>query len=274
MYKNRSENRTEGRQQYMVQRVPIKVKRTPIQLTATQKPQIKLWELMEITRDEDIVAISQHYDMLRIEASNQSGFTSLPLDYPEEGKNWIHFESVYEICRIQGWEPKFYLEAVFDHYSKSDGKFKYPLVNMLYSVRALRAFVEYKGDVHAKYKKDVGGEKKKKGRKTATLQEQITNGIEKSTDKIASAFEYKKDELTKENKALYIFNNWYNLSPFYLYSVLWFHEVLEGLTTKQAEPYKREFKRINKSLSMRTTIDETTRQMEEAKGIPRNIVFK
>ena len=235
---------------------------------------MKLWELMEITRTEDIIAIASHYDMLRIEATNQSGFTSLPMEHPEDSKNWHHFESVYEICRVQGWDPKFYLEAQFDHYSKHGNKFKYPLANMLYSMKALRTFIDYKGDVHSKYKKDVGGEKKKRGRETRSLQEQITLGIEKSVTKLASAFEYKKDEFTRENKALYIFNNWSNLSPFYLYSIPWFHEVLEGILTKQATPYKKEFQRINKSMSMRTTIDEATRKLEEDYGIPRNLIFK
>jgi len=144
----------------------------------------------------------------------------------------------------------------------------------MYSVNAMRFFIHYQGDVHQKYKKDVGGEKRKRGKETVELRDQIIRGVTDSINQITKHFEYKKNELTEEAKALYVFNNWHNLSPFYLYSIRWFHEVLEGITAKQADRYKKEFQRINSSISMRTVIDETVRKLEEENGIPRNIIFR
>ena len=258
----------------MVHRKPIKVKRTPIRLNENQKKQLKLWELMEITRTDDIIEIARHYDILRMGITNKSGFTSLPTFDPEESKNWHHFEAVYEICRVQGWDPKLYIESQFEFYHRFGKKFKFPMINMLYSVKAMKFFIQYQGEVHLKYKKDVGGEKRKRGKETVEIQEQIIRGITWSVKQIKGHYMYGNEVLTGEVKALYIFNNWQNLSPFYLYSVRWFHEVLEGITAKQADKYKKEFKRINSSISMRTVIDETVRKLEEENGIPRNLIFQ
>jgi hypothetical protein len=74
-------------------------------------------------------------------------------------------------------------------------------------------------------------------------------------------------------KALAIFNHWEQLSPFYLWSVSWFHDVLNDMQGKKIEECKREFDRIRKSPSMQRTIAETVQQVEEAFNLPHNIQF-
>jgi hypothetical protein len=256
----------------MIKRVPIKVKRTPIILPQHIKAQVKIWELQEETKEDDIHDMSRHYDMLVMKATNKAGHTSLPLKNYTEHKNWIHFESIYEICRMKGWDRNLYIEGQFER-ARNWTRMKYPLPNMMYSVNAIRFHINYFGDIVKKYEKDVGGDKKKRGKETKTLTTQISQGIIKSIELLSEFLDRGKVDDKAQYKALAIFNNWGQLSPFYLYSIPWFHDVLNDLDVKMVEGVKQEFDRIDKSPSMKRTIAETVQQVEKAFNIPHNIQF-
>ncbi len=257
----------------MIKRVPIKVNRKPIKLNSNQKIQMKIWEAMEITREDDIYELSQHYNMLMMEVTNKAGYNSLSLSGYTEHKNWIHFESVYEICRMKGWDAKLYLEAQFER-SRTWTKFKYPFPNTLYSTKAMKYFMAYLGDIKIKYKQDVAGRKKERGKETKELRSRVIEEIVKSVERVLDFIEANRRMEGEQAKAMAIFNHWEQMSPFYLWSIPWFHDVMKDIDVKKIEDYKREFDRIGSSKSIQRTIEETVQRVEETFRLPGNMQFK
>jgi hypothetical protein len=256
----------------MIRRIPIKVHRKPIILPPHIKMQVKLWEMMEITREDDIYDISRHYDSLVMKATNKAGHTSLSLKNPTEHRNWIHFERVYEICRMKGWDANLYIEGQFER-AKGWTRMKFPLPNMLYSDNALRSHINYLGDIVKKYKKDTNAEKRKRGSETKTLSTQVIRGVVRSVEMISDHLDRGKVEDKAQYKALTIFNNWEQMSPFYLWSVGWFHDIMSDMTGKKIEECKTEFTRISGSPSLQRMIEESVRETEKQLNVPHNIKF-
>lgn len=256
----------------MIKRVPIKVNRKPIKLSKYLKAQLKMWELTEITKTEDILEMSSHFDMLVMELTKKAGYNSLSLSNPTEHKNWSHFECIYEICRMKGWDTKLYIEGQFER-ARMFKSMKYPLPHMMYSVNALRFHVNYLADIRDKYAKDTNKEERKKGRETKTLSTKIIDDVISSVESLSEWIEKSKSPDLGQAKALEVFNNWQYLSPFYLWSIPWFHDVLKDLDGKKVQNCREEFNRIDKSPSMRRVIGETVEKVEKSFNIPPNIQF-
>ena len=254
----------------MIKRIPIKVKRTPIKLPPHIKMQLKLWEIQEITREDDIYELSQHYNMLVMEVSKKAGYNSLSLKNYTEHKNWIHFESVYEICRMKGWDAKLYLEGQFER-ARGWTKMKYPLPNMLYGDKALWFHMNYISTIIQKYEQDTQGAKKEKGKETKTLRTQIVDGVISSVEYLADHLQKSPIEDKGQLKAITIFNHWHYLSPFYLWSIPWFHDITNDISGKNMDDCKAEFNRIRKSPSMQRTIADTVLEIEKHFNIPGNV---
>jgi hypothetical protein len=256
----------------MVRRRPIKVNRKPIKLPQHLKMQIKLWEVMEETREDDIYELSKHYDMLVMEVTHRAGHNSLSLKNPTEHKNWVHFERVYEICRMKGWDPKLYIEAQFERAKTWNwSQMKYPQPNALYSEKALRFFTNYLSSIKQKYEHDTRKEEKERGRETKLLRTKIVDDIVASVETLSKYIERTKHEDKAQYKALRIFQSWAELSPYYLWSVPWFHEVLNELDGALVEKYRAEFDTIRKSPMIQRIIRETVPQVEQFYNVPGNI---
>jgi len=258
----------------MVKRVPIKITRKPIIIPDHLKGQLKLWELTEETKEEDIIELAEHYNMLMMDATKKAGYTALPYKNPTEHKNWIHFESIYEICRIKGWDGKLYIEGQFER-AKHWTKMKHPLPSMMYSVKAIKFHINFMGNIKVRYKKDTGKAKKEKGKETKILRDIIIENTISSAETLATYMARAKNKAESEgqHKALSIFNHWHELSPYYLWSVPWFHDVIKDLSGKKVDECMAEFDRISKSPMIKRTIEETVPQTEEHFKLPANIEF-
>ena len=249
-------------------RKPIKIHRESIKLPSRLKYYMKLRQLQLETRTEDIVEISEHYNMLVQETTKKAGHTALPYKNPEKGKHWIHFETVYEICRLKDWNPKVYLEAQFKR-AKGWKKIPYPYPNSLYSDSALKYFISYYGEMRRKYEKDANKKRRVIEKQTMSIQDRIRTSIEKDCNMLKNKLKGSSDR--EKDKALIIFQSWVSFSPFYLWSIPWFHEITGDLRGKHIDSIKIEFDRINKSPMMQEVISKHVQKMEQQNNIPDNI---
>lgn len=256
----------------MIKRVPIKIPRTPIIMPDFLKGQIKLWELTEETREEDILELSKHYDMLVMEVTQKAGHNSLSVQNYTEHKNWIHYERVYEICRMKGWDGRLYIEAQFER-SKNWKRMRYPLPHTMYSTNALFFFTNHLSSIMKKYEQDTRGLEKQKGRDTKTMREIMVDDIVRSIKHVSDAIEATKSTDKAQFKALRIFQTWAELSPYYLYSIPWFHDVIKELDGRIIEKYRQEFDKISNSPMMKNVINDTVPLVEEHYKLPENIQF-
>jgi hypothetical protein len=255
-----------------MERIPIKFNRTPIKLPQLVKLQMKKEQLEEETRDEDILAISEHYDMFARELKNTSGYNSLSPKDPKGHRNWKHFSMIYEACKMKDWDAKLYIEAQFKRY-EGLGRMPYPA--MLYSVNAFRFFTNYLADIKQKHRQDTDKRQKEKGKETTTLGIEIVNGISKSADIISQSMKLSKIEDKTQGKAMKIFHSWAELSPYYLWSIPWFHDLIGELPdTKDLQRVKKSFDMISKSKLARTTIENTIQEIEKKFDLPPNMEIR
>lgn len=256
----------------MIKRVPIRFHRKSIKLPPHVRMQLKLWEVMEETREEDIYAMSQHYNMLVMEVTHKAGYNSLSLKNYTEHKNWIHFERVYEICRMKGWDSKLYLEGQFER-ARGWTNMKFPLPNTLYSVNALRSFTNHLSTLKQKYREDTRGGEKQIGRETKSLRTKVVGSIVSSVEMLSRYVEVAKMDDKAQYKALKVFQSWGEFSPYYLWSIPWFHEVINEIDGVLVEKCKQEFDTISNSPMLKKVIEETVEKVEKHFNIPENIEF-
>lgn len=249
-------------------RKPIKIPRKSIKLSIRERLYLKLRQVQEETKKDDIIEIANHYNMLVVEKTKKAGHTVLPYKNPEKSKHWVHFETVYEICRLQQWNPKVYIEAQFDR-AKGWKKIPYPYPNSLHSANALRHYIKYYGDMRRKYEKDANKKRNIVEKDTVTVQELIRDSIKKDCLFLKQRLKNSKEK--GRDKALTLFSEWVNFSPFYLWSVPWFHDIVPTLSGKRADKIKIEFDRIDTSPMMKNTIRKSVQEMEDKFDIPHNI---
>jgi hypothetical protein len=206
-----------------------------------------------------------------MKATNKAGYSVVSMKNPKASKNYIHFERVFEVCRIKGWDTKLYLEAQFDR-SKNWTKVKFPLPNTLYSLHAFRHFTNYLANIKRTYEKDVGGRAKEKGSVTKTLRQQVIDGIVTTAEILNRYISNTPMDDKEQYKAMKIFQSWGEYSPFYLWSIPWFHQVIKELPpTKKVQECKKEFERISSSQNIQRLIEITVKQVEEHFNLPDNV---
>ncbi len=255
----------------MVERKPIKIERVPIKLPTDIKMKLRLYEKQNETKDEDILEMIEHYNMLMAKATNKTGFTIVSMRNPKRSKQYIHFERVFEVCRMKGWDLKLYIEAQFDR-TKGWTNMKYPLPSTLYSLNAFRHFTNYISTLKQTYEKDVGGHKKQKGSVTKSLRQQVIDGIVNTAEMLDMYVSKSSMEDKEQYKAMRIFQSWGEYSPFYLWSVPWFHDMIKELPdSKKVDEYKREFERISTSKNIQRLIEITVEQVEKHFNLPPNV---
>lgn len=256
-----------------VKREPIKVQRTAIKLSTGELAQLRLLEMQKLTREDDILEIIAHYEMLAMNILKKGGYSIVSRNHPTKHKNWIHFEYVYEICRIKDWSPRMYIDSQFDRVSGWRAQFRIPPPNTLYSDNAIIHASNYLANIKKTYKEDVGGRKKEEGRITKSLRKQVIDDIVSSIDALSRYIGTSKIEDKSQYKVIKIFQSWGEFSPFYLWTIPWFHKVLNELPqdNKKVIEYKGEFERISHSPSLIALIRDTTRSVEDQLGIPGNI---
>lgn len=254
-----------------VVRVPVKRKAIifPIEVRAYYKIQ----ELNEYTKMEDICEIISHYEMLARQGLKQSGYCVVHKNKdPQTHHNWRYFEYLNELCLIKQWDSKLYLEMQFKRFTEYDSKFKIPYPNMLCSDAAIKYFIKQIGAIQQTYKKDIGAKKKERGKQTLDLRTEIHNEVLKSVKNLHWYIE--NNTMIEDNaqyKTVKIFQSWEEFSPYYLWSIPWFKDVIGDIQGTKKDEYVEIFKQIDKSETMKSTIMEQVKTLESKYNIPQNL---
>ena len=74
-----------------------------------------------------------------------------------------------------------------------------------------------------------------------------------------------------ENKVYVVYMHWESLSPFYLWSIPWFHELLDMQSNDSSAKAKKDFAWINKDTELQMIIKHATNEIENQYNIPSNI---
>lgn len=237
------------------------------------KAYFKLQELNEYTRVEDITEIISHYEMLARQGLKQSGYCAVYKNKdPQLHPNWRYFEYLRELCLLKGWDSKKYLEVQFKRFEGYQSKFKIPYPNMLCSDNAIKYTIKELGTIKQTYKKDIGGKRKERGKQTLDLRQEIKKDIHTS---IKNLHWYIESNTMIEDKAQYktvkIFQSWEEMSPYYLWTIPWFKDVLPDLESKKKDEYIEVFQQIDKSNTMKNTIMQEVKSLESKYNIPQNL---
>lgn len=260
-----------------VKRTPIKIpehmktKRTPIKLDYTIKMKMKLRELQYLTKDEEILELSEYYNLLTAKTLNKASYNSLYItkNYKTH-PNWKHFECVWEVCRMKDWDRNLYLEAQFKRATNWKYR-KYPLPNMLYSVNALKYFTSHLSIIKQKHAKDLGSRQKQVGQRGMSRNAQIIDDITYSIDILSTHMNDSKHKDLEQYKVLKIYQSWSELSPYYLWSIPWFKDIVHELEGIKVDSLLEIFNMINKSPAIQKLIYKAVQLLEEHYQIPKNI---
>jgi hypothetical protein len=247
------------------------VKRKSIKLPMDVKSYLKLQEMQLLTKDDDILNVSKHYDMLARKALGKSGYSSLYINKdPRKHTNWKYFEYVYELCKIKEWDVNLYLEAQFKYYKQIGKVMPYP--NMICSDNAIRGYARFLMDIREKHRRDIGKAKRERGKETQTIREEVIEGVIHSVETLDTYIRANTTYTDKaEYKAMRIYQAWQELSPYYLWSIPWFHSIIGGMTGSIAEKYIAVFEVITKSPTIQSIISETVSEVERSYNIPHNL---
>lgn len=253
-----------------MERIPIKVNRTPIKLPQAVRLHMKRQEVQEETRDDDIMAIAEHYDMLARQRKGTTGYHSLTYKDPKKHRNWRHYTMIYEACKMQEWDTKLYIESQFKRFDDM-GRMAYP--NLMYSVNAFRYFTNYLSTIRQKHAKDTNKRTKEKGRETLTVRDEVVRDITKSGQLLADSFKHTKIEDGMQAKALKIFHSWAELSPYYLWSIPWFHDAVSEFDSNAVDVQRviKQFDVIRASKSLQELVKSTVKSVESEYKLPANI---
>ncbi|MOA48923.1 hypothetical protein D3C78_1717380 [compost metagenome] len=105
-----------------------------------------------------------------------------------------------------------------------------------------------------------------------SLREKAIQDIITSVETLAEYVVNSNFEDKAQYKALKIYQSWEELSPYYLWSIPWFHNVLEELkVSNMVQKCKDEFDKIGRSGSIQKVIKECVQKAEEYFNLPPNI---
>ncbi|AYP68611.1 hypothetical protein EalM132_00099 [Exiguobacterium phage vB_EalM-132] len=246
--------------------------RKPIKLTPYLKNMLILWEQSEQTKHTDIIEIGMYYSMLVRQVKNTTGYRALPDDNPENSKHWNHFEAVYEICSMKGWDYRLYLSAQFDRIKHlKTVKSTYPYPSMLYSIGALKHYAYYANDKQQKQAKDVKKSIKKLD-DYQSLHGEISSGIIKTAKTIASHLERLPTSVDKSSyKQILLLQTWREFSPYYLYTVSWMPDLLLADSSKKAKRVLEKFEMLDSHSELQRHVWDVLDDIEKRLNIPENI---
>lgn len=204
---------------HTVKRVPITIKRTAVIFTRG-------------TRHMAVIRVSRYYEFLARKADNLSTYYALSSHSPQNHPNWRHFQKVWELCIVNGWDYRLYLESQFERATYWTHSTK-PQPNQLYSENAQKYYVEYIKDMEEKF--DNGSRLyKHKHKKSKKLEDEMIDCIIDDCQKLQKFLsKFKSIEQQLEEKSLFILENWSDLSPYYLSTIPWFKNWFEDIVKKE-----------------------------------------
>ena len=258
----------------MVIRKPIKIPRKPIKLSVREVSYFRLREIQMSAKKSSIWRIVHFYESMVAQYLSRSYFRCIPKDVDAYSHpNWSHFECIWELCRIQEWDWKMYIEVQFKRVNKRVSASSYPKPSHLYTLKALQYFTDYLAKLKRDSQHDIYAHKYTKSKRADTLDGEIRRQLDTS---VRTIHRYLKDaqEDADKAKALHIFHLQNTLSPYYLWGVPWFHDILKGMEDSN---HKRQcveaFSLIQQSSRLQVFIASTVKEMEESLGIPGNITL-
>lgn len=255
----------------MCRRNPIK--RTPVKFDSETKNILILQNIERETREEDIWNIILHYEMMVRQTLKIPYYKAISRSNIEKHKNYLHFEYIYEICRLKDWDYRLYIESQFDRAKKYWKTVKVPQPSMMYSVKAMKYFMDYLGNIQVFYRKDINLEKRKRGKNTLSVYDEIYEGIDTTLRELQEHLHFIPQELKAQQKVLYIYDNWEMLSPYFLWTVTWFPSLLEELSGKPAEDCITLFRNISRSDSIEVFIITTMEELTKKYNTPPDVEF-
>lgn len=229
----------------------------------------KLEELNEKIPNLNVLEVAKYYEFLCRKALNTTGYRALSYNNPQKHKNWVHFERVYKLCRNNKWDFKLYLEAQFDRVKYWKHGTKYPYANQLYSEGAQNYYKSYVKETKEKMNVSQSYKLKSKHKEITSVKTEIINDVISDCEKIQnylnSKFAKRITDLTSEQKkALYIMDNCWTMSIYYLYQIPWYKSWLFDYTESNdplVNEYREKWKAMNKNKSLqnlsRTIVEET-----------------
>jgi hypothetical protein len=135
----------------------------------------------------------------------------------------------------------------------------------------MRSFTIYLADIKQKYEKDTFKGKKERGKETRTTQTEVIQSIVDSIDMLKGYLKNTQHDNKEQYKVMKIYQYWTNFSPYYLWSIPWFKDVLPELEGSVADRYRTTFDMISRSKWLRTLIKEIAHATEEYYKVPPNI---
>lgn len=263
---------------HSVVRVPI-INRVPIISEPVSKLDIykdKLKSLKSKSCSElGVIIIARYYENKCRIASNTTGFKALPLEHPEEHKNWKHFNRVYDICTTNDIDYRVYLDAQFERVTHWNHGNKYPFANQLYSEAALKYYYSYEKET--KQKMGATKDYKLRAKKMKTVRQEVIDDIIRDCDVMSSYLTRIKDKSSVtpgEDKAVYIYDQWRTMSIYYLVTIPWFKDILDEADDSDINvDYKDKYKAVTHNKKLMSLINSTVKQVEKYYHLPENIVL-
>jgi len=206
--------------------------------------------------------------------------------YKKRSKNWTPLWKTYSLCKEHNWSFKIYLDSQFESYSNWGSKnlVKFPLPNMLYSERAVKAYEAYVYRNEGAYQR-IGRNIRAKAKNTGNFKEEIERNIERAVLLISTDLLYwsKKTcdlfdnisgntDIDSIKKSKSIIDHWnYDLPEEYLAAtpnfICYIGDEQEYVESIQKKIHR--VKEIQDNPIKMKIINETISKIERNKSIPR-----
>lgn len=231
--------------------------------------------------DMQILELVRHYDMLARKFHNSTEYFSVSIKSPKTHDNWGRFESLYWYCCEQKIEAKTYIEAQFKLSEKwTNLKVKYPLPSMLLSEKAKDGYAKYIRNKMENF--TLSHEKAIVPRQTVDIQAEVVKEIHDSIINLITYVEpYRKlqtaaaEEKCREVQTMRILNYWREYSPYYLWSVEWFHQLVDAMKSNEKNEKDEQriidiFNKIRVHPLIQDLIQQTVNELNQKYRMPAN----
>lgn len=132
-----------------------------------------------------------YYENLICSATGSISYKLLTSQYQKKSRHWKSLWKIYSLCIENGWDYKVYLDSQFESFSNwaASDNYKWPLPNMLWSERALKAFEAYIYRNETSYQNE-GIDIKVKPKSVGTFQQEVEKKIQFALEIISTDLAY------------------------------------------------------------------------------------
>lgn len=144
------------------------------------------------TEDEEkcITEFVPYYENLICKVTGRVEFSVLNhATHKKASRNWTPLWKCYKLCIDNNWDWRIYLDAQFESFKNWDANMPYPMPNMLYTDRALKAYENYIYHNETAYQNE-GWETKVSAQNTGTFQEEVKKVLDVDLSVIEDYIKY------------------------------------------------------------------------------------